>query len=164
MAEGMFSSETYRATRLPLSRAAPLPGWCYTSPEWYEREIETIFRGPQGEWLCVGRVDQVPKPGDFYTIPLLGQPLIVVRDQENRIHVHSAVCRHRGAVIVEGEGNCRGFSCPYHSWSYRLDGRFAGAPGMAGVEALDKASLGLTPLDFDVWAGFIFVTFNPRPM
>lgn len=167
MSHEMFSPESYAATRRSLSQASPLPSWCYVSPEWHAREIDTIFRGPDAEWLCIGRVDQVPNPGDFYTIPLLGQPLVVVRDQERKVHVHSAVCRHRGAVIADGEGNCRAFICPYHSWTYRLDGRLAGVPGspspLEGVENFEKSAHGLTPVPFDTWAGFIFVTFNPKP-
>src|SRR5205085_217073 len=109
MENDLFAPEKYYATRRPLAQASPLPWWCYVSAEWYEREIETIFRGPGSEWLCVGRVDQVPNAGDFYSIPLLGQPLIVVRDTTGKVNVLSAVCRHRGAVIAENEGRCRQF-------------------------------------------------------
>ena len=166
MAPDIFAPEHYAASRRPLSQASPLPGWCYASPEWHAREIETIFRGPGAEWLCIGRVDQVPKPGDFYTIPLLGQPLLVVRDIGSKVHVHSAVCRHRGAIVAAGEGNCRAFICPYHSWTYRLDGGLAAVPGAPspydGVENFDKGALGLTPVRSEIWAGFIFVNFDPQ--
>jgi choline monooxygenase len=167
MQQDIFSPDHYAATRRPLYRASPLPGWCYVSPEWHRREIDSIFRGPKGEWLCVGRVDQVPNAGDFYTLPLLGQPLIIVRDQNGRVHVHSAICRHRGAIVVEGEGQCRAFVCPYHSWTYRLDGRLAGVPGspspLEGVEEFEREDHGLTAIRSDEWRGFIFVTFNPNP-
>src|SRR5579872_1411420 len=118
MNDGLFLHATYAETRKPLPLASPLPGWCYVSPAWYQREIDSIFRGPNAEWLCVGRIDQVPNPGDFYTIDLLDQPLIIVRDQKHQVHVLSAVCRHRGSVITAGEGNCKAFVCPYHSWCY----------------------------------------------
>ena len=65
----LFDPQAYAESRKPLEQASPLPAACYVSPEWYERELETIFRT---EWLCVGRVDQVPNAGDFYTISLLG--------------------------------------------------------------------------------------------
>src|SRR5688572_31768848 len=91
MNENVFSPETYAASRKPLAQASPLPGACYVSPEWYERELETIFRT---EWLCVGRVDQVPNSGDFYTIPLLGQPLIVARDRNDKVNVLSRSEEH----------------------------------------------------------------------
>ena len=164
MTDNLFAPEQYAASRRPLSQASPLPWWCYVAPQWYERELETIFRS---EWLCVGRVDQVPNPGDFYTIPLIGQPLIVVRDGNGRVNVLSAVCRHRGAVITESEGRCKQFMCPYHNWTYALDGALVNTPGlpppMDGAEGFDRASHGLTPVRTDFWAGFIFVTFNPNP-
>ena len=167
MTVDLFDPETYAATRRPLGQAAPLPGWCYASAQWHEREIERIFRGPHSEWLCVGRTDQVPKPGDFYTIALAGQPLIVARDHDDRVNVLSAVCRHRGAVITEGEGRCRALVCPYHNWTYALDGRLINIPGqpppMSGVEGFDAAAHGLKAMRTDIWAGFIFVTFNPHP-
>ncbi|HLI12085.1 MAG TPA: aromatic ring-hydroxylating dioxygenase subunit alpha [Alphaproteobacteria bacterium] len=167
MQDSLFSSEPYAATRRPLHQARPLPSWCYVSPEWYQAELDAIFRGPRGEWLCVGRVDQVPEPGTYYTMPLLQQPLIIVRDRANAVHVLSAVCRHRGAIVAEGEGRCSAFICPYHSWTYKLDGELAGTPGrpppMAGTEAFDRTEYGLTRIRSEVWAGFIFVTFNPNP-
>src|SRR5436190_19591783 len=91
MTTDLFSAEKYVASRRPLAQASPLPGWCYVSPEWHAREMETIFRGANSEWLCVGRVDQIPNPGDFYTIPVLGQPLIVVRDKDGSVNVLSAI-------------------------------------------------------------------------
>ena len=164
MTPNLFAAENYAASRRPLSQASPLPWWCYVAPEWYERELETIFRS---EWLCVGRVDQVPNPGDFYAIPLIGQPLVVVRDNGGRVNVLSAVCRHRGAVITESEGRCRQFMCPYHNWTYALDGALVNTPGlpppMDGAEGFDRSRYGLTAVRTDFWAGFIFVTFNPSP-
>lgn len=160
----IFAPETYAASRKPLAQASPLPGACYVAPEWYERELETIFRT---EWLCVGRVDQVPNAGDFYTIPLPGQPLIVVRDRNGTVNVLSAICRHRGAVIAEGEGHCRSFMCPYHNWTYALDGELVNTPGlpppMESSEGFDRSRYGLRKPTTDFWAGFIFVTFNPHP-
>ena len=93
----MFAAETYARTRLPLHQATPLPGWCYVAPEWYEREVAGLFRK---DWLCVGRAEQIPNAGDFFYIELVGQPLLVVRDETMQVRVHSAVCRHRGAVIA----------------------------------------------------------------
>ncbi len=162
MKNGMFSSETYAATRRPLQQASALPGWCYASPEWYARELDTLFRR---DWLCAGRVEQIPRAGDFFSIELVGHPLIVVRDDAGEVRVHSAICRHRGAVVTEGQGRCRAFVCPYHSWTYALDGKLVGTPGspppMAGAEGFERAQYGLTPIRTETWGGFIFVTFNP---
>ena len=109
----------------------------------------------------------MPNPGDFFTLSLIGQPLIVVRDRENRVNVLSAVCRHRGAVITEGQGRCRQFMCPYHNWTYALDGELINTPGlpppMERSEGFDKAHYRLNRITSDDWSGFIFVTFDPKP-
>jgi len=156
----MFDQQQYELTRRPLRQAGPLPGWCYTNPEWYQRELDAIFRK---EWLCVGRVEQIPNSGDYFTHEVIGQPLIVVRDG-NEIRVHLGVCRHRGAIITQGKGKCRSFVCPYHSWTYALNGRLVGIPGsphpLAGVEDFKNDDYGLIPIRSGVWGGFIFVTFN----
>jgi choline monooxygenase len=161
MDRGLFSPETYAATRRPLHLASTLPGWCYVSPEWYQREIDTLFRK---DWLCVGRGEQIPKAGEFFTIELAGHPLIVVRDDAGEVRVHSAVCRHRGAIVAEGEGRCRAFVCPYHAWTYNLQGKLVGTPGnpppMAGAEGFERSQYGLTPIRTESWGGFIFVNFD----
>jgi len=157
----IFDPQHYAATRLPLHKASPLPGWCYVSPEWHEREMDTLFRK---DWLCVGRVEQVPNPGDYFSIELVGHPLIVVRDEASQVRVHSAICRHRGAIITEDKGKCRAFVCPYHSWTYSLSGKLVSTQGnpppMAGCEGFRMSDHGLTPIRSEQWAGFVFVTFN----
>ena len=157
----VFAPEQFAAVRRPLQQASTLPPQCYASGAWYAREIETIFRR---EWLCIGRVEQIPNPGDFFTRTLVEQPIIVVRDNAGEVRVHSAVCRHRGAVVSEGEGHCRAFVCPYHSWTYGLDGALLATPGnpppMDGAEGFRKADYGLTPIRAEQWAGFIFITFD----
>jgi phenylpropionate dioxygenase-like ring-hydroxylating dioxygenase large terminal subunit len=157
----IFAPKHFTAVRRPLTQASTLPGWCYADDGWYAREIETIFRQ---EWLCIGRVEQIPQIGDFYTRTLIEQPLIVVRDTNAQVRVHSAVCRHRGAIVSQGEGRCRSFVCPYHSWTYTLTGELVGTPGnpppMDGAEDFRKSDYGLTPIRSEEWAGFIFITFN----
>jgi choline monooxygenase len=156
----MFDQQQYELTRRPLRQAGPLPGWCYTDPEWYQRELDVIFRK---EWLCVGRVEQIPNTGDYFTQEVIGQPLIVVRDG-SEVRVHLGVCRHRGAIITQGKGKCRSFVCPYHSWTYALSGKLVGIPGsphpLAGVEDFSNDDYGLIPIRSGIWGGFIFVTFN----
>lgn len=161
MQTAIFSPQHYAATRLPLHQASPLPGWCYVSEEWYAREIDTLFRK---DWLCVGRVERIPNPGDFFSIELLRHPLIVVRDEKGQVRVHSAICRHRGAVVTQTAGHCRAFVCPYHSWTYSLAGKLVSTPGspppMAGAQGFSPADYALTPVRAETWGGFIFVTFN----
>lgn len=161
MNHSIFSAEHYEACRRPLHQASPLPGWCYTSAEWYERELDTLFRQ---DWLCLGRVEQIPQVGDYFSIEVLGRPLIVVRDESKQVRVQSALCRHRGAIITEGAGKCRAFVCPYHSWTYNLGGQLMSTPGnpppMAGSEGFRKEDHSLHQVRSASWGGFIFATFN----
>jgi choline monooxygenase len=159
----IFSPEHYAAQRLPLHQASPLPGWCYTSPDWYQRELDTMFRK---DWLCVGRAEQIPNVGDYFSIEVIGQPLIVVRDETKQVRVQSALCRHRGAIITESAGKCRAFVCPYHSWTYSLSGKLMSTPGnpppMAGAECFKKEGHTLSQIRSELWGGFIFITFNEK--
>ena len=142
----------------PVDEARLLPPVLYTSPEFYEFERRAIFRR---EWLCVGRADQLAEPGDFRCVTIAGEPLIAARDQDGELRVMSAVCRHRGMVLAEGSGNCRRFTCPYHHWSYGLDGRLLGAPAMDRAVGFDPAEHGLIELKTEIWQGFVMANFNP---
>ncbi len=159
--QSIFSAAQYEGVRKPLHEASPLPGHCYVSPEWYERELQTMFLK---DWICLGRVEQIPTNGDHFSIEIVGRPLIVVRDETGQVKVHSALCRHRGAVITEGAGKCRAFVCPYHSWTYSLSGKLMATPGnpppMAGAAGFKPAEHGLNTLRSDTWGGFIFVNFD----
>lgn len=159
--QSIFSPEHFALIRKPLHQAGPLPHWCYTDQDWYDHEVENIFRK---DWLCVGRVEQIPNTGDYFTFNVIRQPLIVVRDENGDIRVHLGLCRHRGAIVAEGKGKCRSFICPYHSWTYSLSGKLVGIPGsphpLIGVDDFDNADYGLRPVRSETWGGFIFVTFN----
>jgi nitrite reductase/ring-hydroxylating ferredoxin subunit len=146
------------AARLPLPRAETLPPTAYTSPEFYAREVERIFLR---EWLYLGRVDQVKERGDYFTIELLGETLVVVRDDRGEIRVLSTVCRHRGMQVVTGKGNTRTFDCPYHAWTYSLRGELLGAPEMQKTDGFDRRGCRLPGFRVEVWEGFIFVNFDP---
>ncbi|MCX7355532.1 MAG: aromatic ring-hydroxylating dioxygenase subunit alpha [Alphaproteobacteria bacterium] len=136
-----------------------LPPACYTSAAFHEREIETIFRK---EWVCIGRVEDVAKPGDYVSIDIVGEPLVMVRDLEGNLRVHSRICRHRSMILVEGAGNARSFNCPYHAWVYGLDGRLAGAPEMEYTPGFDRAACRLPGPKVELWEGFVFVNFDPK--
>ena len=135
-----------------------LPPACYTSPEFYTLETERIFRR---DWLFVGRADEVGKPGDYLCLELLGEPLVMVRDGTGEVRVLSRICRHRAMPVVSGVGHARTFVCPYHSWTYALDGRPLGAPEMSSTPGFDPAGCGLPRLRSEVWEGFVFVSFDP---
>jgi len=144
----------------PVTESRALPPEMYASDQVFELEREAIFAR---DWLCVGRVDQVPEPGDYRTVTIAGEPLIVTRGRTGDIRVLSAVCQHRGMIVVEGSGSCNKFTCPYHHWSYGLDGRLLGAPAMERSAGFDKADHGLPSLAVEIWNGFVFASMEPNP-
>ncbi|MFN0041766.1 MAG: aromatic ring-hydroxylating oxygenase subunit alpha [Alphaproteobacteria bacterium] len=155
----MFDPRLYERTlRAPLE-AETLAPWCYTSDAWYAREVERIF---MRSWNLIGRVERVPRPGDFITVEYAGAAIIVVRGRDNAIRAFANSCRHRGARLLDGEGNCKlAIKCPYHSWVYNLDGALAGCDGMEDTRDFDRAHHGLKPVRIENWAGFLFVNFSP---
>jgi phenylpropionate dioxygenase-like ring-hydroxylating dioxygenase large terminal subunit len=151
LAELDESTGTYRT-------AKTLPPIAYTSEEFFAFEREAVFGH---DWLCVGRASAVPEPGDWFTVTLLGEPLIVVRDKGGAVRVLSAVCQHRGMQVADGCGQATTFRCPYHHWIYGLDGRLLGAPAMERTEGFAKADFGLPALAVEEWQGFVFCNFDP---
>jgi len=147
------------AARQPLPRATTLPPRCYIDARWYAGEVERIF---QREWLSVGRVEQVPRAGDYFTVEMLDEPLVVVRESRDHIRVLSRVCRHRGMPVVSGAGHRKSFQCPYHLWTYGLDGQLLGAPEMDRAEGFSKTQCRLPTFRTEVWEGWIFVNFDPH--
>ena len=150
-------------TRVPVTQARHMPGYIYTSPEIFRLEKERIFTR---DWLCVARVEEIKRPGDYLTLRILGEPLILTRDDEGDINVFANVCRHRGVEVARGHGNTSMFSCPYHGWRYDLTGRLAGAAYMAEAEHFDSTNCRLKPILFGVWRGWIFINFdaNAEPL
>jgi phenylpropionate dioxygenase-like ring-hydroxylating dioxygenase large terminal subunit len=156
--EDLFAG--FEASTRDVNEACLLPPELYTSEDWYAFEKEAVFGH---SWLCVGRADQIPEPGDWYMFEIADEPLLVVRDQQRQVRVLSAVCQHRGMVVAEGSGRCSKFTCPYHHWSYALDGRLLGAPAMDRAVGFRKQDHGLPSLPIEVWQGFVFTTFDPDP-
>jgi phenylpropionate dioxygenase-like ring-hydroxylating dioxygenase large terminal subunit len=151
--------DAFEQSVLPVNEARSLPPELYTSEEFFAFEQEAIFGH---DWLCVGREAQVPEPGDWYVFEIVDEPLLVVRGKDGQVRVLSAVCQHRGMVVAEGAGSgCTKFTCPYHHWSYALDGRLLGAPAMEQALGFDKSEHALPELRVEVWQGFIFCTFDP---
>ena len=141
----------------PIEEARALPAGAFASEEFFALEVEKIFRH---EWLCVGREEQVAKPGDYLSITLIGEPVIVVRDDKGTLHALSNVCRHRYMQLVDGQGKTDKFVCPYHGWTYSLDGSLAGAPHMTESRIFDRRSCRLPEFRVEVWMGFVFVNFD----
>jgi phenylpropionate dioxygenase-like ring-hydroxylating dioxygenase large terminal subunit len=154
----IFDPAHYAAARRPLLEAETLPAWCYTSEAFYRREVEQIFLKV---WNFVGRADRIPNPGDFFAFDFVGVPVVVLRDKQGEVRAFVNTCRHRGTQIMSGEGNCAALRCPYHSWTYGLDGRLRGAPDMEETVGFDKAAYGLQPIRIDSWDGFLFICFDP---
>ena len=140
-----------------VSKASTLPAELYTSADVLALETEAIF---MKEWLCVGRAERIPNVGDWFTVTIVDEPLIIARNKAGDVCAMSAVCQHRAMQVCEGEGNSTTFKCPYHHWNYGLDGRVLGAPAMERTEAFNKADFGLPQLRVEEWLGFVFVNFD----
>ena len=148
--------------RLPLEQASMLPLRCYSDPSFYELELTSVFRHC---WLPVCRFDQVAQPGDYVTREFFNEAVIVIRDRAGELRALSNVCRHRGRRVVEGQGNCArtgALVCPYHNWTYGLNGTLRGAPFMEKTDQFTPRDLALPQLALDIWQGFVFVSFDPN--
>ncbi len=143
---------------LPFEQARAMPKSVYTDPDFTRLEEQHIFAR---EWLCAGRAESLPNPGDYMTLKIAGEPVIVLRDGEGALRAMSNVCRHRMSTLLEGRGNTRSIVCPYHAWTYNLDGRLRGAPAMGKNEAFCKTDIALPHVRCEDWLGWIMVTLNP---
>ena len=132
-----------------------LPPACYTSDKFLQLETKKLFLN---EWHCLGREDEVPEVGDYFTMDLMSEPLLVVRRTKSDISVLSNVCRHRGMPVASGSGNTKRFKCPYHAWTYELSGKLRNAP-LVPKEQLDK-NCRLPQLKLRCWQGFMFASLD----
>jgi len=132
-----------------------LPAWTYSDPEFFELEKERVFAPA---WQVVCHESNVPGPGDWHTLDYIGESVIVVRGQDGVLRAFANVCRHRGSRIVDGTSGCASkLVCPYHAWTYDLDGSLVGVPDAASYPGLNKARHGLAPVSLETWRGFLFV-------
>lgn len=156
------SAHRYTAAHPELG-TGPVPIDTYISPAYYEKERERIFRR---SWLLVGRVQEIPQPGDYIVRDMDFAPasVIVIRGRDGKVRGFHNVCIHRGNKLVwDRGGRCSLLTCKYHGWTYGADGRLIAVPEEEMFFDLDKKSLGLTPITTDVWRGFIFVNLDPAP-
>lgn len=144
------------ATR-PFAEALSMPPELYVNADLAELEKKLIFRK---DWLCAGLAAEIPEPGDYLTTSVADEPVFCVRDSELQIRSFSNVCRHRMMQLLEGRGRARRIVCPYHAWTYGLDGRLVGAPHMEQAKAFDKSSICLPEVRTEIWQGWIYVTLN----
>ena len=143
---------------VPFEQARAMPKSVYTSPDFAADEQQKIFAR---DWLCAGRADALKDPGDYLTMDISGEPIIILRDRDGQLRGLSNVCRHRMSTLLEGRGNVRAIVCPYHAWTYNLDGTLRGAPAMALNEGFCKDQVALPKVRVQDWLGWILVTLNP---
>ena len=155
--DDIFDPALYSDVRKPFLEARTLPRWCYQSEAFYRREIERIFLRT---WTFVDRVDAIPAEGDYLNVDTFAGPVLILRDHAGHVRAFANTCRHRGARLLEGRGNCRAIVCPYHSWTYDLDGTLLRALGMEKTSNFHQGQLGLKPIRLEIWGGFIFINFN----
>ncbi len=159
----METQSTYVTDKFPDLGKEPISVDPYISPEYFEQEKERIFKKT---WIQVGRVEEIPNFGDYFTKDLhaCDTQIIVARSRDGSIHAMHNVCSHRmNQVVYEKCGNTRKFFCKFHGWAYDLDGRLTGVPEEECFFNFDKSEYGLTKLSCDVWEGFIFVNMDPEP-
>jgi len=154
----IFSPEHYRAVRRNYVEAERLPGWCYTDQAFFDREVKNIFKK---NWLFVGREEQIPSAGDYLTVELFGEGIIIIRSDDGSISAFVNSCRHAGTRLLTGTGHCSDIRCPFHGWTYSLAGRLLGAPRTREVAAFDKVNNSLWPIRLGRFGGFVFVNLSP---
>jgi phenylpropionate dioxygenase-like ring-hydroxylating dioxygenase large terminal subunit len=133
-----------------------LGGDCYRDPQQLARELECIFAR---QWLLVGREERLAAPGDYLTQRVGSESVLVVRGREGALRAFYNVCRHRGSELCAAEAGRfeAGIRCPYHAWTYALDGRLRGVPRLRDVEDFPKHELSLYPVSLATWEGFLFI-------
>lgn len=151
-----------KRTDVALAGAHTLPRRYFTSPELFALEAEKIFLQ---RWLCVGRERQIARPGDYFLQQVGNESIIILRDRSDRVRAFYNVCRHRGTRLCEEHrGQLAGtIQCPYHAWTYSLDGRLIGAPSTDTIEDFDKAEWPLHRVAIAVWEGFLFINLADEP-
>ena len=137
-----------------------LPAWLYTDPAFFALERDKVFRQ---SWQIVCHLNDLPEAGDYQTFDFLGEKLVTLRGHDGAVRSFHNVCRHRASRLADGAyGNCgHRLVCPYHAWSYGLDGRLAAIPRWQGFEGQDTSGLGLRPVEQEVWRGFVFIRLEP---
>ena len=136
-----------------------LPPRFYYDETIYQHEVEHVLKK---NWLFVGRWDEAENPGDYFTIRMWSQSIIIVRDKKKQLHALVNVCQHRYSQVVEdGSGNTNTFMCPYHRWTYDLDGRLKGM-SVQDIPGVDKKKCTMPSLRVEEWQGFIFINYDPN--
>ena len=139
--------------------AQSLPAWTYQDADFMELERRNVF---MPAWHLVCHESDIPNIGDYSTLKMFRELALVVRGKDGQIRAFHNFCRHRAARLVDGDqGNCgRNIVCPYHAWTYQLDGRLSGVPYLDQYENFDRSDHGLVPIECESFAGFVFIRFQ----
>ena len=144
--------------RLSLDRASTIPSSWYTDKDLYDLEVKSVF---SNTWQVAARLDQVVQPGQYVTTDVAGEPIVVVRGNDGVLRGFFNVCRHHAAaVMTEPQGKASQLRCPYHGWTYSLEGELKGTPDFSGVCDFDRAQNGLAPVELAEWESWVFVSLN----
>jgi phenylpropionate dioxygenase-like ring-hydroxylating dioxygenase large terminal subunit len=132
-----------------------LPGWIYHDPEYFRVEMARLIRP---SWQIVCHAGDIANAGEWRTLEILSESILVIRGDDGAARAFANVCRHRGSRLVDGEAGCaKRLTCPYHAWTYACDGRLVAVPAKEDYPGLDPAALGLIPVELEDWRGFLFV-------
>jgi Rieske 2Fe-2S family protein len=151
-----------KTTQIDINGARTLPRRYYVAPEIFAQEFERIFTR---RWLCVGREDQVANPGDYFLQQVGQESIIILRDRSGRLRAYYNVCRHRGTRLCEEHRGrfSETIQCPYHAWTYSLDGRLIGAPSSGDIDGFTKSDYPLHQVAIENWEGFLFINLSEDP-
>jgi carnitine monooxygenase subunit len=143
-----------------MGQMLSLPGWAYHDPDYFTVEMARVIRPA---WQIVCHLNDIAGPGDWRTLELLGESIIVIRGADGQVRAFANVCRHRGSRLVDGQAGCsKRLTCPYHAWTYAPDGRLIGVPNRDDYGALRLEDWGLIPIELELWRGFVFVRLEPE--
>ncbi len=155
--EEFVTQEQIAKISLSAEAAYNLPQAAYLSEHIFKQEAKDLFLT---HWVNVAHISQVANAGDYMCVDVFDYPLLLTRDKNNELHLISRVCQHKGTLIAEGSGNAKLFICPFHAWSYELDGQLKAAPLMDKAKGFDRKQCRLTQLRMEIWEGFIFVNIS----
>ena len=141
-----------------LARASTIPARWYTDPAMLEAERRRVFGRT---WQAVGLAAWAPRPGTYFACEIAGEPVLVTRAADGVLRAFSNVCRHRGSELCAGQGSGTVIRCPYHGWTYALDGRLLGAPEFEGVDDWDRCAVCLPEFQAEIWGPYVFVNLDP---
>jgi len=149
--------------QIRADEARTLPQEFYTDPDHFRREMEAIHFAT---WLAAGRTEQIREPGDFFVCEVSNASIVVLRDESNVVRAFHNACRHRGTLLCAvGHGRLPHFiQCPYHAWTYRLDGTLASAPHMEKVAGFRESDYPLASVHTAIWDGHIFINLSGTPV